>query len=277
MEDNYSVLMSVYLKDDATYLKESIESILHQTILTNDFVIVKDGPVTDEIEAILDNYKRKYNFINIISLPNNLGLGEALNKGLKYCKNDLVARMDADDYSFEDRIEKQLAYIKKENIDLLGTQAIEFINDINNPVQYNNFPLKHNEIIKYAHKRNPYAHPSVLFKKETVIKVGGYNNVYLCEDYDLWIRMMISGAKCANLDDYLFAIRINDKFYQRRGGIKYVKSINNLMLKNMKNGFFTKKDYIKNMIVRTIVYLMPNELRELFYKIFLRRNIKNDN
>ena len=93
----------------------------------------------------------------------------------------------------------------------------------------------------------------------------------------VWIRMMISGAKCANLDDYLFAIRINDKFYQRRGGIKYVKSINNLMLKNMKNGFFTKKDYIKNMIVRTIVYLMPNELRELFYKIFLRRNIKNDN
>ena len=154
---------------------------------------------------------------------------------------------------------------------------LSLINDINNPVQYNNFPLKHNEIIKYAHKRNPYAHPSVLFKKEAVIKVGGYNNVYLCEDYDLWIRMMISGAKCANLDDYLFAIRINDKFYQRRGGIKYVKSINNLMLKNMKNGFFTKKDYIKNMIVRTIVYLIPNKPRELFYKIFLRRNIKNAN
>ncbi len=277
MKENYSVLMSVYLKDNLLYLKESIESILNQTILTNDFVIVKDGPLTDEMNNVLDDYKSKYSFINIISLEKNMGLGKALNEGLKHCKNELVARMDADDYSFKDRIEKQLNYMKKEKIDLLGTQAIEFVDDINKPVQYNKFPLNHDDIVNYAHKRNPYAHPSVIFNKKAVLKAGGYREVYLCEDYDLWIRMIMSGAKCANLDNYLFAVRVNDDFYKRRGGIKYVKSINNLMIMNMQNGFFTKKDYFKNMIIRTIVYLMPNKLREFFYITFLRKDSKNAN
>lgn len=277
MKENYSVLMSVYLKDNLLYLKESIESILNQTILTNDFVIVKDGPLTDEMNNVLDDYKNKYSFINIINLEKNMGLGKALNEGLMHCKNELVARMDADDYSFKDRIEKQLNYMKKEKIDLLGTQAIEFIDDINKPVQYNKFPLNHDDIVNYAHKRNPYAHPSVIFNKKAVLKAGGYREAYLCEDYDLWIRMIMSGSKCANLDNYLFAVRVNNDFYKRRGGIKYVKSINNLMIMNMQNGFFTKKDYFKNMIIRTIVYLMPNKLREFFYKTFLRKDSKNAN
>lgn len=277
MKENYSVLMSVYLKDNLLYLKESIESILNQTILTNDFVIVKDGPLTEEMNNVLDDYKNKYSFINIISLEKNMGLGKALNEGLKHCKNELVARMDADDYSFKDRIEKQLNYMKKEKIDLLGTQAIEFIDDINKPVQYNKFPLNHDDIVNYAHKRNPYAHPSVIFNKKAVLKAGGYREAYLCEDYDLWIRMIMSGAKCANLDNYLFAVRVNDDFYKRRGGIKYIKSINNLMIMNMQSSFFTKKDYFKNMIIRTIVYLMPNKLREFFYKTFLRKDSKNAN
>lgn len=273
----YSILMSVYKNDNPKYLEESIQSMLNQTIVTNDFVIIKDGPLTDELNSIIEKYKTKYNFINVITLTKNVGLGNALNIGIKECKNELVARMDADDYSFNTRIEKQLNYLKEHpDIDLVGTQAFEFIDDVNNPIQYNNFPITNNEIIKYAHSRNPYAHPSVIFKKTKVLESGNYQQVFLCEDYDLWIRMIQNGCKCANLDEYLFAIRVGNDFYKRRSGLKYIKSINNLMIRNMNNGFFNKKDYVKNMLTRSIIYSMPNFMRRFIYSKFLRSGVNND-
>ena len=268
---NYSVLMSVYKNDNPLYLEESIKCILNQTIKTNDFVIIKDGKLTKELDEIVEKYSKDRVF-NIISLKENVGLGKALNIGLKECKNELVARMDADDYCFKDRIEKQIKFLEKNsNIDIVGTQAIEFIDDVNKPVQYNNFPTNHEDIVKYAHSRNPYSHPSVIFKKAKVIESGGYQDAYLCEDYDLWIRMIQNGCICANLNEYLFCVRVSEDFFKRRSGFKYVKSINNLMIRNMKNGFFTKKDYVKNLVIRSAVYLAPNKLRMYVYSKFLRR------
>lgn len=268
----YSVLMCVYKNDNPKYLKESIDSMLNQTVVTNDFVIVKDGKLTNELNSIIDYYKKTNSFINVIELYENVGLGKALSIGIKECKNELIARMDADDYSFNTRIEKELNYLKQNPaVDLVGTQAVEFVENINEPIQYNNFPTKHDDIVKYAHSRNPYSHPSVIFKKSKVLAAGNYEQVYLCEDYDLWIRMIQSGCKCANLDECLFGVRISKDFFKRRGGIKYVKSINNLMIRNMKNDFFTLKDYVKNITIRSVVYLMPNSLRTVIYSKFLRR------
>lgn len=267
----YSVLLSVYKNDNPKYLDESIKCILNQTVKTNDFVIVKDGKLTNELDRIINKYS-KNSIFNIISLNENVGLGKALDIGIRECKNELVARMDADDYCFKNRIEKELDFLDKNpDIDVVGTQVIEFIDDINNPVQYNNFPINHEDIVKYAHSRNPYSHPSVMFKKSKVIASGSYQDVYLCEDYDLWIRMIQNGCKCANLGEYLFCVRISDEFFKRRSGFKYVKSINNLMIRNIKNGFFTKLDYIKNIVIRSIVYLMPNSFRTFIYSRFLRR------
>lgn len=267
----YSVLMSVYKNDNPKYLTDSIKSMLDQTIVTNDFVIVKDGELTKELDYVISEYRREYDFINVIELPSNVGLGSALSIGLRECKNELVARMDADDYSFKTRIEKQLKFLEENpEVDLIGTQSYEFIDDENTPVQYNKFPVEHDEIVKYAHARNPYSHPSVIFKKSKVIEAGNYQQVYLCEDYDLWIRMIQSGCKCANLDEYLFAVRVSKDFFKRRGGMKYVKSINNLMIRNMHNEFFSKYDYVKNMTIRSVVYLMPNFMRTFVYSKFLR-------
>lgn len=279
MDDKYSVLMAVYKNDDSEYLDESINSMIKQTVKPSEFVIVLDGPITDKLNLVITKYISKYSKIfKIVELSENVGLGKALCEGIKHCKYDLIARMDADDYSFPDRICKELEYLNKyPDVDLIGTQAIEFTDDVNNPLQYNSFPTSHEEIVKYAHSRNPYSHPSVIFKKHAVINAGSYQDAYLCEDYDLWIRMIQNGCICANLDEYLFAVRVSEDFFKRRGGFKYVKSINNLMKKNMKNGFFTKKDYIKNMIVRSSVYLMPNGLRSFIYSKFLRREKKNEN
>lgn len=277
---NYSVLMSVYKNDNPQFLKESIESIINQTITTNDFVIVKDGKLTSQLDYIIQEYVNIYpEVFNIVELEENVGLGKALSIGIDYCQNELVARMDADDFSIKNRIEKELEYLEKHiDVDLIGTQSFEFTNDIRSPLQYNTFPVDHESIVKYAHSRNPYSHPSVIFKKSKVLEAGNYQDAYLCEDYDLWIRMIQNGCKCANLNEYLFAVRVSEDFFKRRGGVKYVKSINNLMKRNMKNGFFTKKDYFKNIAVRSTVYLMPNNLRSFVYTKFLRKeNISNEN
>lgn len=277
---NYSVLMSVYKNDNPQFLKESIESIINQTITTNDFVIVKDGKLTSQLDYIIQEYVNIYpEVFNIVELEENVGLGKALSIGIDYCKNEFVARMDADDFSIKNRIEKELEYLEKHiDVDLIGTQSFEFTNDIRSPLQYNTFPVDHESIVKYAHSRNPYSHPSVIFKKSKVLEAGNYQDAYLCEDYDLWIRMIQNGCKCANLNEYLFAVRVSEDFFKRRGGVKYVKSINNLMKRNMKNGFFTKKDYFKNIAVRSTVYLMPNNLRSFVYTKFLRKeNISNEN
>lgn len=279
MNDKYSVLMAVYAKDDPNFLIESIDSMLKQTVMPSEFVIVLDGPVTAELNTVITKYMKEYpKLFQIIELTENVGLGKALCEGIKHCNYELIARMDADDYSFPERISKELEYLKKHpEVDLIGTQAMEFTNDVNNPLQYNNFPTEHNDIVKYAHSRNPYSHPSVIFKKSKVLTAGNYQDAYLCEDYDLWIRMIQTGCICANLSECLFAVRVSEDFFKRRGGFKYVKSINNLMKKNMKNGFFTKKDYVKNMIIRSSVYLMPNGLRSFIYSKFLRKENKNEN
>lgn len=273
MKRDYSVLMAVYKNDNSEYLKISIDSMLNQTIKTNDFVIVKDGKLTKELDKVIDDYTNKFpNIFNVICLENNVGLGEALSIGIMECKNELIARMDSDDYSFPNRIEKELELLSNNpKVDLVGTESFEFTEDAHKPIQYNKYPTNHDDIVKYAHSRNPYSHPSVVFKKSKVISSGNYQAVHLCEDYDLWIRMIQNGCICANVDEYLIGVRISDDFFKRRSGLKYVKSINNLMKRNMKNGFFTLKDYIKNMFIRSIVYLMPNSLRSFIYKKFLRK------
>ena len=270
------VIMSVY-NEEPRWLKAAINSILSQTYRAFRYYILLDQPNNTVLKEIIEEYQIKDERILFYQNPQNFGLVYSLNKLIELVEEPYIARMDADDISLATRIEKELEYLKKHpEIDIVGTQSLEFIDDITKPVQYNQYPLTHLEIEKYAHMRNPYSHPSVIFKKSKVLLSGNYQDAYLCEDYDLWIRMIQSGCICANLDEYLLAVRISKDFYKRRSGLKYVKSIHYLMRKNMKIGFFTKGEYIKNMIIRSIVYLMPNTLRSLFYSKILRKGNQNN-
>lgn len=274
---NYSVLMSVYRKDDPIWLHEAIFSILNSSLKTNDFVIVKDGPVTKEIENVINDFQKEYKGIfNIIELKKNVGLGPALNKGVLACKNELVARIDADDISCKDRTLKQIKVFENNDIDICGTMAKEFKENISNICGLAEFPKTHEDIVKYAKKRNPFCHPSVMFKKSAVLKAGNYQSCHLCEDYDLWIRMINSGSKCYNIDEYLHYWRVSDDFYKRRSGFKYLKSILTFFNRQYKNGFLNIFEYLNAVFVRTIVYLMPNKLRGFIYKKFLRKKAYND-
>lgn len=271
---NYSVLMSVYKKENAKWFEEAIESMINQTIRTNDFVIVKDGPLTQELEDVIKKYDEKYpQIFNIIDLKENVGLGLALKTGIEKCKNEYIARMDSDDFSIPERCEKQLKKFEEEpELDIIGSSIAEFIDDIKNVQAYRILPETNEEIQKFARRRNPFGHPSVMFKKSKVMEAGNYRSYYLCEDYDMWTRMIEKNAICYNFKEILVYMRISEDFYKRRGGIKYLKSILKFKKEQYDKGFYSKKDFIISSFAHIIMCLLPNKLRDFLYRKILRKN-----
>lgn len=278
MQTEYSVLMSVYYKENPVWFKESIESILNQTVKTNDFVLIEDGPLTEELENIVLEYQKKYpKLFNVVRLKENVGLGHALAVGIEKCKNEFIARMDSDDISVPDRCEKELKMFNKQNeLDMVGSNIIEFTDNIENALAYRKLPESDSEIKKYMRRRNPFGHPSVMFRKSKVLEAGNYRPYYLCEDYDMWIRMSKINSKFYNTQEVLVYMRIGKDFYKRRGGIKYLKSILKFKNEQYKNGFYSFKDYIITAGTSTVICLMPNFIRDIFYKKFLRKGAKSE-
>lgn len=274
METNYSVLMSVYYKENPEWFRESIESMLNQTIRTNDFVIVKDGKLTKELDEVIAEYCEKYpDIFNIVELEKNMGLGPALATGILKCKNELVARMDSDDYSVPERCEKQLKKFEENGkLDIVGSCIAEFIDKIDNVRAYRILPKDNEEIIRYARRRNPFGHPSVMVKKSKILEAGNYRSYYLVEDYDMWIRMLEKGCICYNFEDILVYMRISEDFYKRRGGIKYLKSMLRFKKEQYKKGFFGTKDYIISSGAHIFMCIIPNRCRNILYKKILRKD-----
>ena len=269
----YSVLMSVYYKENPEWFKTSIESMINQTVPTNDFVLIEDGELTEQLNEIVSEYSKKYpDIFRVVKLEKNVGLGPALAIGVKECKNELIARMDSDDISIKNRCEKQLKKFQDNpELDICGSSIAEFTGSIDNVRAYRVLPESNDEIQKYARRRNPFGHPSIMFKKSKVLEAGNYRSYYLCEDYDMWVRMIEHGAKCYNFQEPLVYMRIGEDFYKRRGGIKYLKSILKFKKEQYKNGFFSRKDYIISAGTSTVICLMPNKIRDLFYKKVLRK------
>lgn len=265
--------MSVYYKEKSDWLRQSIDSMIKQTIRPDEFVLVKDGELTEELNEVILYYQKKYNEVfKVIELKKNVGLGEALRIGVEQCTNELIARMDSDDYSVPDRCEKEInKFIEDEELSIVGSSIAEFIDDIENVQAYRILPETDEEIKKFSKRRNPFGHPSIMFKKSKVLEAGNYRTYYLVEDYDMWIRMIEKNAKCYNFKDILVYMRISEDFYKRRGGIKYLKSILKFKKEQYQKGFFGLKDFLKSSLASMIICIMPNKIRDFLYKKILRR------
>lgn len=272
--EKYSVLMSLYIKEKPEYLDLAIKSMVEQTLMPDEIVIVKDGPITDELQDILDKYTKKYpKLFNIVGYEKNRGLGLALNFGLEHCRNELVARMDTDDISEKDRCEKQVEYFTKNSeIDILGGQIEEFIDDINNIVGKRVVPLKDKEIKNYLKIRCPFNHMSVMFRKKSIEKCGNYKEWYFNEDYYLWIRALLNGLKFGNLKDSLVKVRVGQEMYGRRGGILYFKSEYKIQKYLLKYKIISLWRFTINVLQRFIIQvLLPSNLRGVILKKFARK------
>lgn len=269
----FSVLISVYKKEKAEYLKQALQSVINQTLKPTEIVIVKDGPLTKELDDCIEDFQRQHpKLFKILTFKKNRGLGLALRDGVKACKYEYIARMDSDDISKLDRFEKQFNYLQEHpEIALLGTWITEFSKDENNPDTVTKLPCIHQDILKFAKKRNPFRHMTMVLKKEAVIEAGNYRDFLWFEDYDLWVRMLQKGYIVANIPEYLVNVRADEKMFARRGGYQYLKQDYRFQKFLLNSKFIICKQFIRNIFYRIIVRIMPNKLRIIFYKKLLRK------
>lgn len=266
----FSVLMSVYAKENPKFLRLAIESTINQSIKPNEIVIVKDGKLTLELDEVINDFKRNNKeLINIVELKKNVGLGLALREGVNRCKYDIIARMDSDDICKYDRFEVQLQAIKN-NIDIVGSYIDEFEGNENNIISTRKVPLEKLDIYKYAKSRNPFNHQTVMFKKSAVLKVGNYKEFLWNEDYYLWMRMINENLNMINIPKSLVLVRTGKELFARRGGFKYAIVDFKLQKEFLSMKFINFNEFLKNCVLRISVRIIPNSLRKQIYLKLLR-------
>lgn len=271
-----SVLMSIYIKEKPEYVEECFQSLLRQTVQADEWVVVEDGPLTEEMYSLLDRYQKAYpGLIKRIPLKENQGLGLALRAGVPECKNELIARMDTDDICREDRFEKQLAmFANNPSLDICGSNIDEFENTPENIVAKRIVPTKHDDIVKYQKRRDAFNHMTVMYKKTAVLSAGNYQDCPLMEDSYLWARMILKGVHCTNINESLVYVRIGREMFNRRGGLAYLKKYKEGRRLIFQTGFINRFDYSLSVLVQTIVALMPQKCREWVFKLLLHSKEK---
>ena len=268
----FSVLISVYIKEKAEFLDRALKSVYdEQEIKPNQIVLVEDGELTNELYEMIEIWKNKLGeILEIVELEKNMGLGDALKIGLEKCKFEMVARMDSDDVAMPNRFKKQLEIFENNpNLDICGSWIGEFENDENQIYAYRKPPQNHDEIIKFAKTRSPLNHPSVMFKKSSVLKAGNYQKSIMTEDYFLWVRMILSGAKFHNIPEMLLKMRAGKSQLTRRSGLKYAISEFKVQKEFYKLGFLNLYEFLRNGSVKFIVRLLPKAILSKVYS-FLR-------
>ncbi|MBQ8685357.1 MAG: glycosyltransferase [Clostridia bacterium] len=269
----FSVAMSVYKNDNGEFVERALESITKaQTVKPDEIVLIVDGSVSEAVEEVIQKYEREYTGFQAVRLPENKGLGNALQLAVDRCSYPLIARMDSDDVALPTRFEQQLkCFAENESLDIVGGDITEFIGEESNIVGKRSVPKENGAIKAYMKKRCAFNHMSVMYKKEAVLQAGNYQDWFWNEDYYLWIRMQLKGCSFANTGTVLVNVRVGEEMYRRRGGWKYFKSERDLqkyMRKHKMIGFGT---YCMNVAKRFIVQiLLPNRLRGWIFRKFAR-------
>ncbi len=271
--EKYSVLMSLYKREKPEYLIDAIDSMISQTVKPDEIVIVKDGPLTPELEGVLNEYTDKYpDLFNIVESKENIGLGRALNLGLENCKNELIARMDTDDISLPERCEKELLLFENDaDLDIVGCPVKEFIDTPDNIVGVRNVPTDNKSIHDYAKRRDPFNHPAVMFRKSKVLTYGPYRDYRKNQDTALWIDMLSNGCKAANCSEYLLMFRFDEGTYKKRKSWLNTKLLLRIRRDAYRKGFSSLGDFLAVSIVQTAMFLMPIKLQRWIYRSFLRK------
>lgn len=271
----FSVLMSVYIKEKAEFLDRALKSIYdEQEIKPNQIVLVEDGELTDELYDMIEIWKNKLGeILEVVKLEKNSGPGIARAKGIEKCKFGLIAIMDSDDISLQTRFKKQLEIFENNpNLDACGSHIGEFENDENKIYAYREVPQNHDEIVKFAKFRMPVNHPSMMFKKSTVLKAGNYKDERFGEDYNLCVRMLLGGAKFYNIPEMLVKMRAGKSQLSRRGGLKYAISEFKVQREFYKLGFLNFYEFARNASVKFIVRLLPKAILSKIYSLLRSKN-----
>jgi glycosyltransferase involved in cell wall biosynthesis len=264
----FSVLMSIYYKEKTEYFNRSMQSIWDEQIIKpTEIILVQDGKLTEELYSAIDQWQDKLgNVFKTIPLGQNIGLGDALNIGIKHCNYELIARMDTDDICSSYRFEKQLKVFVNSDIDICSSWVSEFDNDEKELVSYRKIPECHDDIVNYSKMRNPINHPAVMYKKSIVDKADGYKKMMWFEDYYLWTRMILDGAKFYNIQEPLVNMRAGYGQLERRGGLNYAIEEYKFLKRLKEIRFLSFSQFLKSVIIRFIARILPKSLLKNIYK-----------
>lgn len=260
----FSVLMSVYANERAAYFAQCLESLLAQTLQPAEVVIVEDGPISAELAATLAAYRHRLP-IKSVPLPVNIGLAGALNAGLAACSHELVARMDTDDVALPQRFARQFEFMQTHpEVSVSGAWVLEKDQDMRETLFEKKLPTEHAAIAAFTKRRNPIAHPVVIFRKSAVLPLGGYPLVFP-EDYALWSLMLVKGFRFANIPEVLLHMRTGDDFIGRRG-LGFLKREFSLVKFQLDIGFVSRSEALLFVASRIVLRISPPFVRKLLYK-----------
>lgn len=271
-----SILLSLYNKESPIALEQCFQSIWKdQSIKPNEIVLVLDGPIGVELTQCVEKWQLIIGPpFKVIPLSKNIGLGNALNEGLKYCSNEWIFRMDTDDICKPDRFEKQIQFIQSNpNVVVVGGQILEFDHTPNDLAVIKTVPTTHEDIKKFAQKRCPFNHMTVAYKKSVITELGGYQHHLFMEDYNLWLRVIGAGYKVANLPDVILYARVGNGMHARRKGYEYIKSEKQLL--KLKKELKLQSPIHANILflLRSSFRLLPSSLLGKIYNTFLRKKV----
>lgn len=278
MEKRYSVLMSVYKNEKPDYFIESLDSMVNQTLKPDEIVIVKDGELTKELDDVIEKYKEMHpKLFKIVSLKKNVGLGRALDEGLKHCRNELVARMDTDDISLPKRCELQVEkFNSNPELSIVGTMIDEFYDNRKNIISSRVVPTSNEEICRFIKRRSPFNHPTVMYRKSDVIRCGGYGKMRRKQDLDLFSRMINSGCIASNIDKSLLLFRSNEDNFKRRKSWENCKSYIDVQFQIWRRGHCSFGDLAFVIVAQLIMFLAPMPLLKRISNKYLRENPEGD-
>lgn len=270
----YSVLMSVYMRDNPAYVADAVESMLHQTMPPEEYVIVVDGLIPKELNRTISDYEKQKELFTIIRLNENKGLGNALNVGLAHCRNELVARMDADDISLPQRCEKELKLFEEcPELVICGCNINEFCGTPDNVKTSRVVPQSYEEIRKFMRRRQPFNHPTVIYKKSKVLGCGGYKTLTRKEDFDLFSRMLSDGCLAKNIGEPLYLYRANEDNYARRKSWQNFRSAIYVYGLHLKRKGCSLIDYLIVCNAELLFILLPRRLMKILSDKVLRKGV----
>lgn len=265
--------MPVYRGDDAGHVTRAFHSTVHDQLRQPDeVVVVQDGLITPELASALERLESGSPVpVRRLRLHHNVGLAQALQCGLSACTHEVVARMDADDISLPHRFAVQMPVIEA-GADLVGSAMVEFDHERSGaregaPQERLRVPpLGPGAIGAAARLRSPFNHPTVIYRRSAVLEAGGYRDLPLLEDYWLFSRMIAAGARVANLAEPLVMYRVDAGSYERRGGVRLLRSELGLQRRLHREGFTTTREMTRNLVVRGGYRLVPVQVRRAAYR-----------
>jgi hypothetical protein len=269
-----TVLMPVWRGDRADRFEGAVASATtDQTLAPAELVLSIDGPLTPELDEVVAAIEAgEHGPARVLRADAHQGLALTLQRGLEATATSLVARADADDLCRPERLALQVRAMREGGLDLLSGTLQEFSDTVpagTGPLRTR--PLAHAEILAYLPRHSPFQHPAVMMRRETALAVGGYLELDHLEDYWLWERMLLGGARSANLPEVLVDYRVDEDLFARRGGARMFRSDLRLQRMLLRDGVTTPVGAASNLARRGAYRFAPGWLRRLGYRLLVER------